>query len=209
MTIDNAIFIKSIQIIKSELGVTGLAPLQQEVLERLIHASGDYSIRSSLKFSSKACEIGISALKAGAPILTDTSMAMAAVLPMAERTLASEVNCVLDWAPKIAEPGKTRVSIGMEKAWKELTRKFIKEKSPIVVIGSAPTGLEVLLDLILNGFPSPSLIIGMPVGFVGVTQSKLKLSNSNCPQIRLDGNRGGAALAGAAINALLRSSFYN
>tara|TARA_Y100001968_G_scaffold324302_1_gene363382 strand:+ start:5212 stop:5841 length:630 start_codon:yes stop_codon:yes gene_type:complete len=209
MEIDNSIFIKSIEIIQSKLGVTGLCPLQQQVLERLIHASGDFSIRSSLNFSLDACRIGISALKKGAPILTDTSMAKAAIAPMASRTLSSEVLCVLDWAPPNVKPGKTRVSMGMEMAWKELSREYINQMSPIVVIGSAPTGLETLLDLIADGLQSPSLIIGMPVGFVGVIQSKLRLSKSNCPQIRLDGNRGGAALAGATINALLRASKDN
>ena len=206
MAIDNSIFLQSIKIIKKELGLTGLDPLQQDVLERLIHTAGDFSIRPLLKFSPDACQIGVSALKAGAPILTDTSMAMAAVTPVASRTLFTEVQCVLDWAPKNVEPGKTRSSIGMEIAWKEMSSKFVKERSPIVLIGSAPTGLETLLDLISMGYQPPSLIIGMPVGFVGVMQSKERLSKSDCPQIRLEGNRGGAALAGATINSLLRSS---
>ena len=206
MEIDNPIFTKSIQIIKSELGDTGLGSLEQQVLERLIHASGDFSIRPSLQFSSNACQIGISALKAGAPILTDTSMAMAAVSPMAARTLSSEVFCVLDWSPEDVELGQTRIAVGMERAWKELSVKFVQQKSPIVLVGSAPTGLEMLLDLISEGFPLPSLIIGMPVGFVGVIKSKARLSRFDCPQIRLDGNRGGAGLVGAAINALLRAS---
>tara|TARA_Y100001968_G_scaffold157787_1_gene144147 strand:+ start:1783 stop:2415 length:633 start_codon:yes stop_codon:yes gene_type:complete len=206
MATDNSIFTKSIQLIRSQLGDTGLSSLQQEVLERLIHSSGDFSIRSSLKFSSEACKIGISALKAGAPILTDTSMARAAVRPMASRTLSSEVLCVLDWAPDTVESGKTRTAIGMERAWKELSEKFVKQKSPIVLIGSAPTALDKLLDLIADGSQLPSLIIGMPVGFIGVLQSKSRLSMFDCPQIRLDGNRGGAGLAGATLNALLAAA---
>ena len=206
MTIDHPIFTQSIQIIQSKLGDTGLDPLEQKILERLIHTSGDFSIQPLLKFSPLSCEIGISSLKAGAPILTDTSMAAAAVAPMAARTLDSSVHCILDWAPNAPSNGSTRSAIGMQKAWNHLSNEFVGSKSPIVLIGSAPTALESLLDLLINGSNLPSLIIGMPVGFVGVLQSKHRLSNCDCPQIRLDGNRGGAAMAAAAINALLRLS---
>ena len=206
MTIDHPIFTQSIKFIKTELGSTGLDPLQQQVLERLIHTTGDFSIRSLLEFSPKACHIGVDALKAGAPILTDTSMAREAVIPMACRTLSPEIKCALDWAPKIEGTGQTRVQLGMRKAWQDMSIKFVSPQAPVVVIGSAPTGLEVLLDLLANGFNPPSLIIGMPVGFIGVKQSKFRLSKANFPQIRLDGTRGGAALAGATVNALLRAA---
>ena len=206
MPIDHPIFNQSIQFIKSKLGCTGLDPLQQEVLERLIHTTGDFSIQPLLKFSPSACEAGIAALKAGAPILTDTSMASAAVSPMAARTLSSDVKCVLDWATENVEDGGTRTALGMRKAWFELTNQFVFDKPPIVLIGSSPSALEILLDLIEDGFQSPSLIIGMPVGFIGVMQSKRRLSQFECPQIRLDGSRGGAALVAATANALLRAS---
>ena len=206
MTIEHPIFNQSIDIIKSRLGDTGLDPLQQRVLERLIHTSGDFSIKPLLKFSSSACEAGISALQSGAPILTDTSMASAAVAPMASRTISSSVRCVLDWAPKQACNGLTRSAIGMKKAWQEMSKEFVGTRSPLVLIGSAPTALDVLLDLLSDGYHLPSLIVGMPVGFVGVLQSKKRLSKFDCHQIRLEGNRGGSALAAAAINSLLSMS---
>ena len=49
----------------------------------------------------------------------------------------------------------------------------------------------------------------MPVGFISVIESKNMLSNMNLPQIRIDGNRGGAAMAAATVNALLRASFLS
>jgi len=74
-----------------------------------------------------------------------------------------------------------------------------------VLIGSAPTALELLLELVASEVvPVPALVIGMPVGFVGVAESKRHLAASGLPQIRLDGSRGGAGLVGAAANALLR-----
>jgi precorrin-8X/cobalt-precorrin-8 methylmutase len=55
------------------------------------------------------------------------------------------------------------------------------------------------------GAPAPALLIGMPVGFVGVAESKRRLAASGLAQIRLDGARGGAGLVAAACNALLRA----
>ena len=76
----------------------------------------------------------------------------------------------------------------------------------MVLIGSAPTALEVLLQQVALGAPAPSLVIGMPVGFVGVAESKAHLAASGLDQIRLEGTRGGAGLVAAAVNALLRAS---
>ena len=66
--------------------------------------------------------------------------------------------------------------------------------------------VECLLDQLKEGLPAPSLIIGMPVGFVGVAESKRRLAESGQAQIRLEGSRGGAGLVAAAVNALLRAS---
>ena len=198
---DHPIFIESIRYIRSMLGETGLDPLQQQVLERLVHSSGDLSLGSLLRFSPLACEAGLEALQRGAAILTDTAMAAAAVAPMARRTLGSQVSTVLEWAPAEAPAGSTRAAAGMALAWTALTAQGT---APIVLIGSAPTALEQLLDLVNRDAVLPSLVIGMPVGFVGVAESKNHLRDSGLPQIRLEGSRGGAGLVAAAVNALLR-----
>ena len=203
---DHPIFIESIKFIQAQLGSTGLNSLQQQVLERIIHTSGDFQVLDLLTFSPEACQIGISALKGGAVILTDTTMAAAAVTPMAKRTLQNEVRCVLEWAPSFSSEGLTRTSEGMRKAWLELNRNK-QDKPPIVLIGSAPKALETLLDLASTEGCPPSLIVGMPVGFIGVSESKERLVNSGLPYILLKGSRGGAALAAASINALMRASF--
>ena len=204
--LDHPIFLESIAFIKTKLGHTGLNQVEQKVLERLIHTTGDFSIQNLLNFSPNACQMGLSALNKGASILTDTYMAAEAIKPMASRTLSTNVRSVLEWSPSLPQSDLTRTSVGMKKAWEEISTNCIKIPSPIVIIGSAPTALETLLDLVEEGAITPSLIVGMPVGFIGVLQSKERLSAFDCPQIRLDGNRGGAALAGAAINALLRES---
>ena len=207
-TPEHPIFQESIRFIREQLGLTGLSPLQNRVLERLIHSSGDFGLKSLISFSAGACEVGLSSLEAGAPILTDTKMASAAVTPMVMRTNKSLVRCVLDWAPEQVPYGSTRTSLGMRKAWIEMSDKFQGDQSPIVLIGSSPTALDTLLELVQKGAASPSLIIGMPVGFIGVLESKSRLAKSDIPQIRLDGSRGGAGLVAAAANALLSSCYF-
>ena len=79
---------------------------------------------------------------------------------------------------------------------------------PVVLIGSAPSALMTLLDLIQEGTQRPSLIIGMPVGFIGVSECKTRLLNSDCSHIVLEGSKGGASLAASTVNALLRAAEY-
>jgi precorrin-8X/cobalt-precorrin-8 methylmutase len=203
---DHPIFCESLRLIRELPGVQAalapLLPLQQDVLLRLIHSSGDPGLASDLGWSPGACEQGLAALVAGAPILTDTAMAAAAVAPMAGRTFANPVRSVLDWAPAKAPVGSTRTAAGMAAA-------LADQRPPaVVLVGSAPTALEVLLELVAAGrVPAPALVIGMPVGFVGVAESKRHLAASGLAHIRLEGSKGGAGLVAAACNALLRAGW--
>jgi precorrin-8X/cobalt-precorrin-8 methylmutase len=187
--------------------LAGLSSLEGDVLERCIHSSGDATIAADLRFSPAACAIGATALAAGAPILTDTAMAAAAVAPMARRTFANRVLCVLERAPARAPEGSTRTAAGMAAALAELAASGVPP--PVVLIGSAPTALELLLERVAAGAPAPTLVIGMPVGFVGVAESKRRLAASGLAQLRLEGSRGGAGLVAAACNALLRAAWLD
>ena len=206
MTLDHPIFSESIRQIRLLLAeqaelLAGLTPLERDVLERCIHSSGDPAIAADLRFSPGACAAGAAALAAGTPILTDTAMAAAAVAPMARRTFGNRVACVLDWAPAAAPEGSTRTAAGMAVALAELA------PGAVVLIGSAPTALEVLLEQVAGGGPAPALVIGMPVGFVGVAESKRHLAASGLVHIGLEGSKGGAGLVAAACNALLRAAW--
>ena len=209
-TPEHPIFQESIKYIRSKLGITGLDQIEQAILERIIHSSGDFDLRSSIRFSKSACENAIYALQNGAKILTDTHMAEAAISPMAKRTLNSETQCILSRAPTpIDSNSTTRSAIGMRNIWLEFENQENFLIAPFVVIGSSPTALTSLLDLVELGYRKPSLIIGMPVGFIGVSESKSRLLNSECPYIVLEGSKGGASLAAAATNALLRAAENN
>ncbi|MFN5117371.1 MAG: precorrin-8X methylmutase [Cyanobacteriota bacterium] len=198
--LDHPIFVESVRRIRGWLGPTGLEGVEQEVLERLVHSSGDLAIAPDLRFSPGACRLGMEALVAGAVILTDTAMAAAAVRPMAGRTFGNRIHSVLDSAPAQAPAGGTRTAAGMESALRQ-------HPGAVVLIGSAPTALETLLAM--PGALAPALVIGMPVGFVGVAESKRHLAASDLPQIRLEGSKGGAGLVAAAVNALLRRAWLD
>ena len=206
MLIDHPIFLESIRFIKSNLGKNNLSYLENKVLERLIHTSGDFTIENLLEFSEHACEKTIKSLQEGAPILTDTDMAAAAIKSMAQNTSRNKVFSAKKWTKDNDLKGKTKTAYGLEKAWIELSANYLGVKSPIVIIGSSPTALVNLIDLLKDSKNSPSLIIGMPVGFIGVEKSKQKLLSTSYPRIVIHSTRGGAAMAAAAVNALLRES---
>ncbi len=206
MVIDHPIFLESIKFIRSHLVANDLNYLEKKVLERLVHTSGDFSIQNLIEFSEGACEKGLQALKNGAPILTDTDMAAAAIKSMAENTTRNKVFTASMWFGENNYTKLTKTAYGLSEGWKELSFKYSGIQSPILVIGSSPTALTYLIDILDNAKDLPSLIIGMPVGFIGVEKSKNKLIATDHPRIILKSTRGGAAMAAAAVNALLRES---
>ena len=205
MVKDHPIFLESMSFIRSKLSTHNFNFLEVKVLERLIHTSGDFEIQNLLKFSDRACEIAIQAIRNGAPILTDTQMASVAIESMAKQT-GNLVFPAKKWIKNNKLLSLTKTAYGIEKGWIELSEKFSGDNSPIVVFGSSPTALENLLDILEKRYNKPSLIVGMPVGFIGVENSKKRLINSRYPYIILRSTRGGAAMAAATINALLRES---
>ena len=138
--------------------------------------------------------------------MTDTDMAAAAIKSMAKNTSGNFVVSAKQWFNDKNLSGLTKTAYGIEKGWIELSANNLGSQSPIIVIGSSPTALINLLEILKNSKKIPSLIIGMPVGFIGVKQSKEKLLNTNYPRIVINSTRGGAAMAAAAVNALLRET---
>ena len=200
---DHPILTESLALIQQRLPPTGFHGVQQDVLVRLIHSSGDWRLATALRCPTAACEQAMAALADGAPILTDTAMAAAAVNPMARRTFANTVLSGLAWAPGVAPSGQTRAALGLAAAVQQHPRS-------VVVIGSAPTALLHLLALGRQGrLAAPVLVVGMPVGFVGVREAKAALARSGWPHVRLEGSRGGAGLAAAVVNALLRRAWLD
>ena len=101
-----------------------------------------------------------------------------------------------DVAKKAAASGTTRAVASMDKAAE-------MGKDCIFAVGNAPTALVRLYELIQEGKIHPKLIIGVPVGFVNVVQSKELIMQTDVPYIVAKGRKGGSNVAAAICNALL------
>ena len=190
---------RSFEIIGEILGDRKLDPENEAVIKRAIHTSADFDYADNLYFSEHAVSIGIEALKNGCDIVTDTNMAKVGINKAALAKLKIEVHCFMadeDVAQEAKERGITRAMVSMEHA-AEI------EKPCIFAIGNAPTALVALNEMMKDGRIKPALIIGVPVGFVKVVESKERLIASGAPCIVARGRKGGSNIAAAIVNALL------
>ena len=190
---------RSFEIITQELGDTPLIPGTELIVKRCIHTSADFDYAKSLYFSENAVEKAIEAIKGGACIVTDTQMAKAGINKKALARYGGEVFCFMsdeDVAETARRNGTTRATASMDKA-AAMGNKLI------FAIGNAPTALVRLYELIEEGKISPELIIGVPVGFVNVVQSKELIMETDVPCIVARGRKGGSNIAACICNALL------
>ena len=190
---------RSFQIITELLGDRTFDPEIAPVVKRVIHTSADFDYADNLVFSPRAVQIGIDALRGGCDIVTDTQMARAGINKTILARLGGEVHCFMsdpDVAREAKERGVTRAIVSMEHAAR-------LPKPCIFAIGNAPTALISLHELIKAGNLSPALIIGVPVGFVNVVESKELILSSGVPHIVARGRKGGSNIAAAIGNALL------
>ena len=190
---------KSFEIIGEILGDRKLDPENELVIKRAIHTSADLDYADNLVFSDHAVSIGIEALRNGCDIVTDTNMAKAGINKSVLSRLGGEVHCFMadeDVAKEAKERGVTRAIVSMEKAAR-------LEKPCIFAIGNAPTALIAINDLMKEGRLKPALIVGVPVGFVNVVESKEIIIASDAPYIVARGRKGGSNIAAAIINAML------
>lgn len=190
---------RSFEIITELLGDKKLDPRNEPVIKRAIHTTADFDYADNLVFSEGAVEKGIAALSGGCDIVTDTQMARAGINKTILARLGGTVHCFMsdpDVAAEAKERGITRAIVSMERA-AEL------QKPCIFAIGNAPTALIALHDLMERGEVAPALIVGVPVGFVNVVESKELIIASAAPHIVARGRKGGSNVAAAICNALL------
>ena len=145
---------------------------------------------------------GFEAFKKGAFIITDTKMALAGINKTSLQVLNSDARCFIsdeDIIKEAKERGVTRACVSMERAF-ELSKTT--DKAIVIAVGNAPTALIRLYELIEQGF-KPDLIIGVPVGFVNVVESKNLILETKVPHIVAKGRKGGSNIAAAIINAII------
>jgi precorrin-8X/cobalt-precorrin-8 methylmutase len=180
---------ESYRILRGMVDLSHLGPLSRAVAERVIHASADLDYAESLLLDEAALENGVSALRRCEPVVTDVGMVAAGITGQQTLCLVSD--------PRVQalseQLGITRSAAGFRVATEEVG------KGAVWVIGNAPTALFELLALDV----APSLVIGLPVGFVGAAESKSALVASGLPAVANRGPKGGSAVAAAALNALI------
>lgn len=189
---------KSFEIIGEILGEKKLDPRYEAVIKRCIHTSADFEYADSLYFTDGIIETVQEAIKNGAYIVTDTKMAQAGINKKRIEAYGGKVLCFIgdeDVAQEAKARGVTRSFVSMEKA-AELDRPVI------FAIGNAPTALFSICDLVKAGKLSPAAVIGVPVGFVNVVESKEQVIKLGVPAIVARGRKGGSNIAAAIVNAI-------
>ena len=190
---------RSMEIIQSELGDRTFPAEVLPVVKRVIHTTADFDYADNLIFSPGAVEQGIAAIKGGCTIVTDTQMARSGINKRVLEKFGGEAVCFMsdpDVAAEAKERGVTRAAVSMERAAK-------LDRTLILALGNAPTALVRACELLEEGAMKPALIIGAPVGFVNVVESKELLLTEDVPYIVARGRKGGSNVAAAICNAML------
>lgn len=190
---------RSMEIIEEELGQLQLDPIQASIIKRVIHTSADFDYVRTLLFSDDVVSKALAALKSGATIITDTNMACTGINKPGLSQLGGKALCFmadLDVAESAKMAGSTRAAACMEKACSV-------EGPVIIAVGNAPTALVRLDELVRDGKINPVLVIGVPVGFVNVVESKEIIMKTGIPYIVARGRKGGSNVAAAICNALI------
>ena len=190
---------RSMEIIQSELGERTFPAEVLPVVKRVIHTTADFDYADNLIFSPGAVEKGVAAIKAGCTIVTDTQMARSGINKRVLEKFGGEAVCFMsdpDVAAEAKARGVTRAAVSMERAAK-------LDRTLILALGNAPTALVRACELLEEGAMHPALIIGAPVGFVNVVESKELLLTEEVPYIVARGREGGGNVAAAICNAML------
>lgn len=189
----------SMAIIGREMGDWAGPAENLPVLKRVIHTTADFDFVRNLLFSPNAVRLGREALRRGVTVVTDTAMAAAGIGKPAAARWGVSVVCRMgdpDVRDEALRRGVTRAVVSMERAAAETP-------DAIFAIGNAPTALIRLCELVREGAARPSLVVGVPVGFVNVVESKEMLAATDVPYIAAMGRKGGSPVASAVVNALL------
>ncbi len=189
---------RSFEIIGEEMGSHNFNPEELLIVKRTIHTTADFEYKDLIEISSNAIESAKKLFAKGALIYTDTNMALSGINKRALKKTNSRVICYVNEESvqqKAKEQGITRSMAAVEKA--------AEDKVDIFVFGNAPTALFRLKELINEGKAHPKLIIAVPVGFVGASESKENMDKLNIPYICVKGRKGGSTVAASIVNALM------
>ena len=186
---------QSFAVIDREIGEHNFSPAEYAIVRRVIHSTADFEFAQLIQFSEDAIASGIKAIQQGTPIITDVGMVKQGVAGMVESTFGNPLIAAVTQAP-LARRGKTRTETGLIQCFEEYP-------GAIFAIGNAPTALLSLCAQLPTASIQPALVIGAPVGFISVVESKVALAKTQVPQILVEGRKGGSPVAAAILNALI------
>jgi len=193
----------SMKIIESEIGIHGYTNAQWNIVRRVIHATADFDFakpdKNGIIFSTNAIENAYAAFKKRRHIVVDVDMVLSGINKKSVSKIGTNLICNI--SNKVVfeiskNQNKTRSTVAMRYSSKEID-------GGIVVIGNAPTALYEVIKMVNEDAVRPSLVIGIPVGFVSASESKLELSKANVEFITNIGRKGGSPAASSIINALM------
>jgi len=193
----------SMKIIESEIGIHGYTKAQWNIVRRVIHATADFDFakpdKNGIIFSTSAIENAFGAFKQRHHIVVDVDMVLSGINKKSVAKIGTNLICNIsnkDVVEISKNQNKTRSTVAMRYSSKEID-------GGIVVIGNAPTALYEVIKMVNEDAVRPSLVIGIPVGFVSASESKLELSKVNVEFITNIGRKGGSPAASSIINALM------
>jgi precorrin-8X/cobalt-precorrin-8 methylmutase len=191
---------ESFRVITDELGVHDFDYPTFKVVQRVIHATGDFSFADNMRFHPGAIAAALKALKAGRNIVTDVNMVAAGISKTMLARWGGQVSC------KVADPEVVRVAGNTGKTRSEVAIELgLRDNPGIFAIGNAPTALLKIMECLEDIQPeNRPVIIGVPVGFVNAAESKALLAEKEYPFITSLGRKGGSPVAAAIVNALIR-----
>jgi precorrin-8X/cobalt-precorrin-8 methylmutase len=192
----------SFEIIDKEVGMHRYVNnYEWYIVRRVIHATADFDFanKERLLFNNNAIKSAFKAIEKKCNIITDVEMVHSGISKNSLTQLNLKCICnisdnnVIEDAKKF---NKTRAEMAM--------RNLIEESNgSIILIGNAPTALYEIIKMIKEKITNPSLVIGVPVGFVSAVESKIELTKTTIPHITNIGRKGGSSVACSIINALM------
>lgn len=186
---------QSFAVIDQEIGEHNFSPAEYTIIRRVIHSTADFEFKQLIRFTPGAIDAGIAALRCRVPIVTDVGMVKTGVAGLVAQTFGNPLISAVEQVA-VALPGKTRTETGLIQCWQQFPEA-------IYVIGNAPTALLALCAELSNAPVPPTLVIGAPVGFISVLESKAALAHIPVNQIRVESRKGGSPVAAAILNALI------
>lgn len=193
---------RSFEIITEELGekVKKFTEEELPIVKRVIHTTADFEYADLIEFLEDPISSAKKVLLNGCKIYCDTNM----IVNGLSKTILKKFNCVpytlvsdTEVSKEAKARGVTRSIVGMEHAGKD-------KETKIFLIGNAPTALYKLKEMIeKNEIEKPALVVGVPVGFVGASESKEVFKETKVPYITINGRKGGSTVAVSILHGIL------